>query len=500
MNLLRQPAIRLMLAVALTATVGALLVATLFLTQFDPQWIAFLAGVLFAAVLALLSQASKAEWRLMRRSKQLERVREQLSQEIARSRNAAHGLQSAEKRTRLVNDRLPIPILYVDREERCHYHNPACADWLGLPAERISGQLLRDLFGAGRYPLIEPQVARTLSGETADYGLSWPDKHGRQATIQVRQIPYSPDDGEIIGFYLVMTRTSVEAAAGDGPADSSHNGLPGSGESSEAFYLRSITDELMTNVDARSRLLQALQQNEFLLFAQKILPLKPGVPEPECYEVLVRLKEEEDNLLPPGGFIPIAERYGMLEEIDRWVVRSLIAWCLDQHRRVPGWRVPLFCVNLSEASVVGLEFAQFVRHELTQREEFPARALCFEISETDVITSNDHVRRLIAALKPAGCRFSIDGFGGAKVSFSYLEAMAVDFLKIEGSIIQNILRDPSDLAKARAINTVCQKVGMRTVAEFVETREILDKLREIGVDYVQGFGIARPAPISELES
>jgi len=258
-----------------------------------------------------------------------------------------------------------------------------------------------------------------------------------------------------------------------------------------------MTDELMIGVDPCARLVQALQQDEFLLFAQKILSLKSGAPEPDCYEILLRLKEEEDNLLPPGGFIPVAEHYGMLEEIDRWVVRSLIAWCLDKHRSAPGWRMPLFCINLSGASVISPEFAGFVRQEL-ERTDFPARALCFEISEPDVIKHNDGVRRLIAALRPAGCRFSIDDFGGAKVSFSYLTGLAVDFLKIDGSIIRNLVRDPAELAKTRAINTVCQKAGMRTVAESVETKETLDKLREIGIDYVQGFGIAHPAPIAKL--
>lgn len=485
------------MSAALSATLGALLIATIYFTRFDLQWLAFLGGVLFAAVLALVSQASKVEWLLMRRSKQLERVREQLGQEIARTRNAAHGLQAAEKRMQQVSDQLPILFLYVDRDERCRYHNKACAEWLGLPAESISGQLLRDIFGDEHYPLIAPQIARTLSGEAVDYELAWPGKNGKSAALKVRQIPYSPDDGQIIGFYLMATRMAASPPTAEESAKSTDSGLLVPGENDQTLYLRSIADELTVGVDPRARLVQALQQDEFLLFAQKILSLKSGAPEPDCYEILLRLKEEEDNLLPPGGFIPVAEHYGMLEEIDRWVVRSLIAWCLDKHRSAPGWRMPLFCINLSGASVISPDFAGFVRQEL-ERTDFPARALCFEISEPDAIKYNDGVRRLIAALRPAGCRFSIDDFGGAKVSFSYLTGLAVDFLKIDGSIIRNLVRDPAELAKTRAINTVCQKAGMRTVTESVETKETLDKLREIGVDYVQGFGIAHPAPIAKL--
>lgn len=497
MNLLRRPSVRMLWSVALSTMLGALLIATIHFTRFDLQWLTFLGGVLFAAVLALASQASKVEWLLMRRSKQLERVREQLSQEIVRSRNTAHGLQAAEKRMQQVNDQLPIPFLYADRDERCRYHNQACAEWLGLPAESISDTLLRDIFGDERYALIAPQIARTLSRGAVDYDLAWPGKNGKAAALKVRQIPYSPDDSQIIGFYLVATQSPAAPAAAEESSESAANGLSSPDESSETLYLRSITDELMTGVDPRARIGHALQQDEFLLFTQKILSLKSGAPEPDCYEILLRLKEEEDNLLPPGGFIPVAERYGMLEEIDRWVVCRLIVRCLNKLQTSPGWRIPLFCINLSGTSAGSPEFAGFVRHEL-ERTGFPARALCFEISEPDVIKHDNGVRRLIAALRPAGCRFSIDDFGSAKVSFSYLKGLTVDFLKIDGSIIRNLVRDSTELAKARAINTVCQKGGIRTVAESVETKETLDSLREIGINYVQGFGIAFPAPLANL--
>ena len=497
MNLLRRSSVRTFLSVALSLTLGAMLVATIHFTRFDLQWLAFLGGVLFAAVLALVSQASKAEWLLMRRSKQLERVREQLSQEIARSRNAAQGLQAAEKRMQLLTDRLPIPLLYIDRDGRCRYHNGACAEWLGPPADGIADRLMRDIFGGERDSVIATQVARTLCGEAVDYELAWPGATGEPAAFNIRQIPYTPDDAGIIGFYLIAMPSAAHPSAGADRAKSSGNGPVAPDENDQTLYLRSMTAELMAGADPRARLVRALQQNEFLLFAQKILSLKRGAGEPECYEILVRLKEEEDNMLPPGGFIPVAERYGMLEEIDRWVVQSLIAWCLDRRRGAPDWRMPLFCINLSEASVISSGFAGFVRHEI-ERADFPARALCFEIGEADAIAHTDSVRRRMAALRPPGCRFSIDGFGGTRVSFNYLKGLAVDFLKIDGSIIRNILADPAQLAKTRAIITVCRKAGLRAIAEFVETKETLDKLREIDVDYVQGFGIARPAPLAKV--
>jgi EAL domain-containing protein (putative c-di-GMP-specific phosphodiesterase class I) len=240
----------------------------------------------------------------------------------------------------------------------------------------------------------------------------------------------------------------------------------------------------------------ALDANQFLLFAQKIQPLQGDVPDPLCYEVLLRLQEEEDHLLPPGGFIPVAERYGMLENLDRWVVRNLFSWCVQKEAADAAWRMPLYCVNLSGASIMNPEFAKFVRAEL-QRSRFAARSLCFEIGEQDILASHAEVRQFIDTLKPAGCRFTIDAFGSAKVSFTHLKGLAIDFIKIDGVIIQNILRDPAEFAKARAIHTVCRRLAVRTIAEFVETDETLTRLREIGIDYAQGFGIARPGLLTQ---
>jgi EAL domain-containing protein (putative c-di-GMP-specific phosphodiesterase class I) len=268
------------------------------------------------------------------------------------------------------------------------------------------------------------------------------------------------------------------------------------GESGETLYLRSIADELLGWDDPREKLEHALRENQFLLFAQKILPLKTGLQDALCYEVLLRLREEEDNLLPPGGFIPLAERYGMMEALDRWVVSHLIERCMEAVRA--GRPVPLYCINLSEDTVRSAEFAGFVRNQL-QKSGLNGRALCFEIGEPELMNRHANVQRLINTLKPLGCRFTVDAFGSVKVSFTHLKGLAIDFVKIDGVIIQNVLRDPSELAKTRAICTVCSKVGLHTIAEFVESKATLDKLREIGVDYVQGFGVSRPAPITEIQ-
>lgn len=268
------------------------------------------------------------------------------------------------------------------------------------------------------------------------------------------------------------------------------------GDGSQALYLRLLNEQLVGWDNPRAMLEHALQQDQFLLLGQKLLSLKPGAADPLLYEVLLRLKQEETNMLPPGGFFPIAEGLDMMPDIDRWVVRHVIAWQASWTKKNSGKRPPLMCVNLSGETFEDKSFLPFLAGQLDQS-GLPARALCFELNETDIIEYRRRARDFVAAVRPR-CRVTLDAFGSVKVSFGHLAGMTVDFIKIDGVLTQDILRDPAALAKVRAINAASQKIGIRTIAEFVETTQTLDKLREIGVDYVQGFGIARPEVIAKL--
>jgi EAL domain-containing protein (putative c-di-GMP-specific phosphodiesterase class I) len=271
---------------------------------------------------------------------------------------------------------------------------------------------------------------------------------------------------------------------------------PGSG-GSQALYLRLLNEQLVGWDNPRAMLERALQQeDQFLLLGQKLLSLKPGAVDPQLYEVLLRLKQEETNMLPPGGFFPVAEGLGMMPDIDRWVVRHVIAWGTAWTRKNPGKRLPLTCVNLSGETFEDKSFLPFLTEQLDQSGLAP-RTLCFELNETDIIEYHRRAQDFVAAVRPR-CGVTVDSFGSVKVSFGHLAGMKVDFIKIDGVITQDIVRDPAALAKVRAINAVSQKIGIRTIAEFVETKEMLDKLRATGVDYVQGFGIARPEPLDKI--
>ena len=273
--------------------------------------------------------------------------------------------------------------------------------------------------------------------------------------------------------------------------------IPPGATGGQALYLRVMTEQLKGWDDPRIMLERALRENQFLLLAQKILPLKSGNPDPSCYEILLRLKQEEDNLLPPGGFFDIAESLGMMAKIDRWVVRAVLSWCAARLKESPAKPLPMMCVNISAPALKSTSFLGAVREEL-QNAGVPPRVLCFEINDRDVIEHPAAARGFIAALKPLGCRFTLDAFGSVKVSFSHLNDLPVDFVKIDGVLIEGLQHGPLGLATVKAINMVCREVGFRTIAEFVETKNTLDKLRDIGVDYVQGFGIARPEPIGKI--
>jgi PAS domain S-box-containing protein len=482
------------LAAALIMLLAIMLLATIYFTLFDLQWIAFLAGVLFAAVAALTTQTAKAQWLVARRTRQLERLKSQLAVESARRAHAAAELEVAEARFRLIGNALPVMILFVDRDELCQYHNRAFQRWCGRSSDRIDGLPLREVVSGAAYDDFQAHSVDVLAGREIHYDAVWPSDSGSNESLAVTLLPYPPGIERTTGYYVLIARAAAAAPV-------AHDGAAGgvmspAQEGGENVYLDSMTEQLIGGDDPRDRLVQALQKDEFILFAQKIEALAPGDDGGSCLEVLLRLQEEEQLMLPPGGFFPVAERYDMMGEIDRWVVRNLLNGCAARQGKEPDWRMPLYCVNLSSTSLSDPRFAHYMQSEL-ERCHIPGSGLCFEITELDLISHHHDVQTLMSALRPLGCRFSVDGFGGVKVSFAPFKDLQFDFLKIDGSIIQNILTERSDLAKTKAIVLACRKIGVRSIALFVESDETIAKLREIGVDYVQGFGIGRPAPLAQ---
>ncbi len=242
-----------------------------------------------------------------------------------------------------------------------------------------------------------------------------------------------------------------------------------------------------------SRVTKALAENRLVLYCQDIVPVSPGADEPQSMEMLVRMRGEDGALVPPSAFLPAAERYNLMPSIDRWVVRETFAWLAAQ----PDPARFHVAVNLSGTTLSEDGFLEYVAG-LFGAHGVPPATLCFEITETAAIANFSTASRFIRELRALGCSFALDDFGSGLSSFNYLKNLPVDYLKIDGAIVRGLLEDEVSFAMVRAINDIGHALGIQTVAEFVETRKVLQALRGLGVDYAQGWAIGQPRPLAEV--
>ncbi|MCH7696907.1 MAG: EAL domain-containing protein, partial [Proteobacteria bacterium] len=241
---------------------------------------------------------------------------------------------------------------------------------------------------------------------------------------------------------------------------------------------------------------RALEEDRFCLYMQTIKPLLAHADDTgDHYELLLRMREEDKRLIPPGAFLPAAERYNLSTRLDRWVLDHAFDWLLGNPGHLE--RLAHCAINLSGLS---LGDDEFLEHVIARFEEtgIPPGKICFEVTETAAIANLSSATVFIKALKELGCQFALDDFGSGLSSFAYLKTLPVDYLKIDGMFVKNIETDRIDLAMVKSINDIGKVMNIRTIAEFVENDGILEKLKEIGVDYAQGFGIAKPQPIESM--
>mgnify|MGYP000968168435 CR=1 FL=1 len=243
-----------------------------------------------------------------------------------------------------------------------------------------------------------------------------------------------------------------------------------------------------------SRLEQALDEGRFLLYAQKIVPVNAVSSGLHC-EVLLRLRDTDGSIVLPGAFLPAAERFHMASRIDRWVVQHVFEW-MSTNKDSMGYFESV-AVNLSGQSIGDRAFHRFVV-DLVKASSVDVRKLCFEITETAAITNLADATVFIDEIRSLGLRMSLDDFGAGASSFGYLKTLPVDYLKIDGQFIRDVLDDELDHAAVCCFRDVAKVVGVKTVAEFVESEEILSELKSIGIDYAQGYLIHRPEPLQDL--
>ncbi len=238
-----------------------------------------------------------------------------------------------------------------------------------------------------------------------------------------------------------------------------------------------------------SEINRALEEDRLILYCQDIVDAV--TPDPvRHFEILLRMADGDGTIRQPGSFLPAAERYNLAPSIDQWVVRRALAWMAAND--VPD--DALYSINLSGRSLASDGFLDTVLGEIDRQAVAP-RNLCFEITETAAISNLASARAFMEALRARGCRFSLDDFGSGLSSFNYLQNLPVDFLKIDGAFVRDIHSNPVHQSIVRSMNDVGHALGMHTIAEFVENDAVIEVLREIGVDFLQGYGYARPRPL-----
>jgi diguanylate cyclase (GGDEF)-like protein/PAS domain S-box-containing protein len=242
-----------------------------------------------------------------------------------------------------------------------------------------------------------------------------------------------------------------------------------------------------------SRITQALETNRFVLYAQPIQHI--STENISHHEVLIRMLDEEGKLIPPGAFLPAAERYNLIARLDKWVIEA----AFDFISNIPPAQLDGIglSINLSGNNIGSSSFLDYVSDKLDEL-EIPNSQICFEITETAAVSNLGKAREFVVALKKKGCLFSLDDFGSGVSSFAYLKSFPVDFLKIDGVFIKELLEDPIDRAMVKSINEISHVMGKRTIAEFVENQQVVTLLHEMGVDFAQGYGIGQPVPIEQI--
>lgn len=301
--------------------------------------------------------------------------------------------------------------------------------------------------------------------------------------------------GVSIGVSLI-SRTSASAVELLREADAACYAAKEKGRN--RVHIFSPDDEELASRQGEMQWVQKIQrgieENAFCLYGQLISPIGEQ-NEGLHFETLIRYRKPDGGTIPPGAFLPAAERYNIASALDRWVIENLFRWLANK----PGVldRLSLCSVNLSGLSLSDEGTLKFIDRQF-DKWGIPTSKICFEITETAAISNLGYARQFIDTLRTKGCFFSLDDFGSGLSSFAYLKNLPVDFLKIDGLFVKDILEDKVDMAMVESINAVGHVMGKKTIAEFVENDQILAKLDEIGVDYAQGYGIAKPAPLDEL--
>ena len=326
------------------------------------------------------------------------------------------------------------------------------------------------------------KLAETIRGSIEGYRFEWQDSF---TTVRCS-----------IGVVLVTSEHADDVAGLMSSADVACYSAKDMGRNQVHFYRDSDASLRHEEMKWVSRITSAVEDDRLELFYQPII----GIGDENGnrrghYELLLRMRDEDGQLVSPDQFIPAAERYNLMSTLDRWVIHEALSQLAD--RSEDGEARYTLAINLSGTSLSEDRFLEFVIDEL-EKQKLPHGAICFEITETAAISNLARVVHFMQTLKKLGCKFSLDDFGSGLSSFTYLKNLPVDYLKIDGQFISNVAEDNVDESMVKAIHEVGSAMGIETIAERVETREVLDKLGALGVEFAQGYYIARPSSVESF--
>jgi diguanylate cyclase (GGDEF)-like protein len=327
-------------------------------------------------------------------------------------------------------------------------------------------------------------IADMLRQQIRDYRFAWKDR-SFEVGVSIGVVPITAQVGSLIDILSLADAACYVAK------EAGRNRVHVADEQDKAVARHHREMEWI------HRISHAFENEQFVLYFQPIISLvdegKHSVPRGE---VLLRMYDDNGEMIFPMAFIPAAERYNLMPTIDRWVVRRTLG--MMREAQGPASVPPFRCtINLSGQSFTDEYFLDFVLEQFNEC-GVDASYVCFEITETAAITNLSRARRFIDTLKQRGCYFSLDDFGSGLSSFGYLKGLQVDYIKIDGSFVKDMAVDTLDRAMVESINQIGHVMGLKTIAEFVENDSIVSELRDMGVDYVQGFAIATPEPLLDV--
>ncbi len=344
---------------------------------------------------------------------------------------------------------------------------------------RLGGDEFAVLMGGGGLDNAQTVMER-IREAIADFRFVWDDKTFHIG-VSIGLVSISNEKGADVGEALRRADAACYAAK-----DAGRN----------CIHIYKEEDENLASQHGQVRWVplinEAISHDRFELHAQPIIGLSDNSNDERHFEILLRMRLPSGDLASPGAFLPAAERYNLASRLDRWVVSKVFAWLRDaplgEHSGTT------YNINLSGLSIGDLDTTSFIIEHLRTDPGLSSR-ICFEITETTAISKLANAKDFIAQLKLLGCRFAIDDFGSGISSFGQLKNLDIDYIKIDGMFVRDIADDPVDRAMVTAINEMAHALGLLTVAEFVESQQVLDILRKIGVDFAQGYAIGKPTPL-----